>query len=58
MPQVCLDQRESQESQGIRVYRALQASQGLQARVAPLDHMEFLAPKENPVSQGPRGSLE
>lgn len=52
-----MDQRESQESQGIRVYRAPQASPGLQARVAPLDHLEFLAPKENPVSQGPRGSL-
>ena len=35
--------------------------QGFLVYLAPLDRMDcqdFLAPKENPVSQGPRGSLE
>lgn len=58
MLQGCLDQRENQESQGIRVYRGPRASQGLQAPVAPLDHLEFQAPKGNQASQGPLGSLE
>lgn len=58
MLQDCLDQRENQESQGIRVYRAPQASPVLQALVALLDHLEFLAPKGNLASQGPLGSLE
>lgn len=51
------DLRESQESQGIRVYRAPQVSQGLGALVAPLDHLGFQAPKGSPASQGPLGSL-
>lgn len=56
--QVCLDQRENQESQGIRVYRAPQASRVLQALVAPLDHLEYQAPKGNLASPDPLGSLE
>lgn len=57
-PRGCLDQRENQESQGTRVYRAPQASQVLQALVAPLDHLEFQVPKGNRDSQGPLGSPE
>ena len=58
MLQDCLDQRENQGFQGIRVYRAPQASPVLPVLVAPLDHLEFQDPKGNRASRAPLGSLE